>query len=164
MFALLKLVPIKDWLYGGAIIAILLSGIGFIHHERAVGAAAVQAADQRAHDARIAHNTEVETRAKTLADAQVAAYKATLAAPPPADAPRLRCRAVESAARLPANVGSGPALDAGTNSGTAGAQDSGPVFDPGPDLTKLLRDADAHIRALQQYISDCQQEGVCRTQ
>src|ERR1700757_958108 len=39
---LLALIPGRDWLYIGAFLVLLVGGIGFVHHEREIGAARVE--------------------------------------------------------------------------------------------------------------------------
>ncbi len=46
---LLALLPGRDWLYIGAFTVLLVGGIGFVRHERAIGAARVEAVRQAEH-------------------------------------------------------------------------------------------------------------------
>lgn len=51
---LLALLPGRDWLYIGAFMVLLVGGIGFVHHERDVGAARVEKVRQAENTQRIA--------------------------------------------------------------------------------------------------------------
>jgi len=113
--------------------------------------------------AQVIHNTEVETRAQTLAATQIATLKAQLAAPVAIDAPSLIVREP--------SVCSGPVgKDAGSGSATNAAAPQPAVVprsseasegvDLGPEIDKRFADDDALISALQQRIED--ERGVCR--
>jgi hypothetical protein len=164
MLALLKLIPLKDWVYCGLIAALLAGFTWYTFHERAVGQAHIKAADRRVQQAALIHNQEVETRAKTLTDAAVAAYKATVAAPAAADAPHLLCVA-PGPDHVPAHAGDRPRAHAAVDvSDTRPADHESSVehaVDIGPVLDKLHEDADAEVKALQAYVSACQAAGIC---
>lgn len=165
MLALLKLIPLKDWLYGGVIVALLIGFGVFVHHERNVGATSVITADAAAVAKQVAHNTEIETHAQQTVTQISETYAKAVAAPPAADAPHLWVRN-NSLSTCPA----------GTNAGTPGSTDGGPVvsaavpsagesapdaFDFGPPLDKSFETADAQIIGLQDYIKACQTAGIC---
>jgi hypothetical protein len=140
MGALLALIPVKDWVYGG-IIAALLVGFGwYTVHERHEGAEKILAADKKladtvaAKDKIIADNAQLE-----LVD--VGNHeKLALAAPPIPDA-GLVCQS-SSSPTVAANSGDSnkPANQSGTVS--AGS------FDPSGAILTLLRDSDVQVNAL----------------
>lgn len=71
--ALLSLIPFKDWVYGGIIVALLIGFGVFVHHERTVGAAHEVAALQKSSQELIAKETaHVALVAKTYAAAAAA--------------------------------------------------------------------------------------------
>jgi hypothetical protein len=165
MLALLKLVPLKDWIYLGAILVLLTAFGWYTLHERQIGARNIEAADQRVVNAALIHNQEVETRAKTLTDAAVAQYKATLAAPPADDAPHLLCDTTPDRGPVPQDASA-----RGRDHGSAAVPVSRApdhessvehAIDLGPALDKLHQDADAQVTALQTYIRACQAAGIC---
>lgn len=166
MLALLQLMPLKDWIYCGLLAGVLGAFGWYTYHERQVGEATIEAADQRAAAAQLVHNQEIETRAKTLTDAAVAAYKATVAAPPAGDAPHLVCVSpAPDRGPVPAHAGaSGGAHGAAAVSGDRPPDHESSVeraVDIGPALDKLHQDADAQVTALQAYIRACQAARIC---
>lgn len=70
---LLKLIPLRDWLYLGLFLSLIAGSVVFVHHERQIGASheAVQvraASDKAEHDAQVKidnlnklHTSDVET-------------------------------------------------------------------------------------------------------
>lgn len=114
MTELLALVPLKDWLYLMAIAAIVGCGLGFVHHERTVGATAVEAMRRVEHAqaaqvaaSAISANT-IETARREAAQTEVSheadrfnAVAAVAAHDAAAADQRLRDR-LASAARRPA--------------------------------------------------------------
>lgn len=166
MLALINLIPLKDWLYTGIIVAMLIVLGVFTSHERNVGREQIEAADAKVAQAQSIHNTEVEARAKAITQADAIVYHHVLAAPPAVDAPHVWLHDDSSCASpVPANVSAGPAIDAKADVPTTGASgDESTVEharDIGPSLDKLLQDADSEVTALQEYILACQDEGVC---
>jgi hypothetical protein len=167
MIALLKLIPLKDWLYAALITALVITFSVYSHHERVIGEQKVERADAKAVNAQIIHNTEVEARAKTLADTAAAIYKFESSLPPAVDAPHLWVRSDASCdSPVPADVGTRSGADGSSDVSAARtpADDSTVehAVDIGPSLDKLLQDADAEVRALQEYVRSCQDEGVCK--
>ena len=155
--------PLKTWLYAGAL-AVLLGAFGwYTVHERSVQHEKDIAADKRVVDAQTIHNTEVETRAKVLTEQAVAKLKASLAAPPAADAPHLVCRTPARAGAVRADGGARPAADAAPviSAEVASIGNPDPV-DFGPEIDKLFSDADATIVALQAYIQTCIDQKLCK--
>lgn len=143
------------------IAAVILLGIAFAwyrHSLIAQGEQNIKDADAKLVAAQVIHNTEVESRAKTLAETQLAALKTTLAAPPATDAPHLQCvlnRPSSSPVRK----------DAGASAGTNATMEQPAVVsqssdDPGPDIDQRFAQDDALILALQQRIQN--EVGVCR--
>ena len=159
---LLKRVPLKDWLYGGAIIALLLAFGWYTAHERGIGADQVKAADARASAAQIIHNREVEDRAKKIADAAVAQYIATLTRPPAADAPHvLVCKRPVATGTVPADAGHSADSHGAADVPVSGSSDPQPV-DIGPPIDKKFEDADALVKALQSYVQACVDAKICK--
>lgn len=166
MLALLKLIPLKDWLYGALIVSLIIAFSAYTHHERVVGEQKIEAADAKAARAQDIHNIEVEARAKTLADTAAAIYKRELAAPPAPDAPHLWVRDDSScASSVPSDANNRPGADASPDVSAARTPaDESTVehaTDIGPSLDKLLGDADAEVTALQEYVKACQEAGLC---
>lgn len=160
MLATLKayLAPYRLWIEL-AVVAILTAAFLWYRHSLIQeGVKQQQDADAKVVAATIIHNAEVESRAKTLAEVQLAAYKATVSAPPSPDAPRLKC--------VPDRPRTRPVpQDARPRSGDHAAVPppavvQGPGEDLGSELDTKLRDADALILALQQRIQA--EIGVCR--
>lgn len=94
---MLSLIPIKDWIYLGAILA-LLAGFGvFVHHERTVGAAheiaALQQSSQKlqaAADAKVAQLTAQHTADITANKVVYETQLTALSSQRASDAQRLR--------------------------------------------------------------------------
>lgn len=157
MFALLKLIPLKDWAYAG-IIAALLVGFGvFVHHERSIGEQKIETADAVLAAKQIELNTEKETHAQDVINTATNVYKNTLAAAPAADAPHVFvCDRATGGSAVRPDASAGSSADAGTHVPEESS------VDIGPGLDTVGRDADAQVIALQTYIRACQAAGACK--
>lgn len=146
--ALLKALPLKDYLYLGAIVVILLGVWGYTHHERAVGAAVVVAQDKKLADAALKHNQDVTDLATARTTKTGDTYVATIAQPI-ADSPHV------SVCKRAAPTGSSAVPETAGNTGlpvaAANSAEANPV-DIGPPLDRTGRDADALIVALQDEV------------
>ena len=144
MFAVLKkLIPIRDWLYAGAFIA-LLAGFGwFVHHERQVGEQKIEAADARAAAAQLALNKAKEAAAQTASTTIGATYEKVVRIPVVGDLG-------VSCVRNNAPAGSDVSKTADNRSGNPQAPIGGNAapFDPTGAALTVGRDADAQINAL----------------
>lgn len=164
MFATLlaKLVPIKDYIYCGIIVALLVGFGLFVHHERVIGADTVKAADAKVVATQVTHNQKVEANAQVTVAQIATTYADVVSAPPAADAPHLWLRDTPSC--------SAPAANASTPSSTDGSADVPAVvsgtgesaYDFGPPLDRSFEDADAQVTGLQGYIKACQTAGICK--
>ena len=90
ILALLKLVPLKDWLYCGAIAALLIGFGVFVHHERSVGAA------NELHSVQTASARVQAAADKKIADL-TAQHAATVAAIQETQSVQLKAAAADSA-------------------------------------------------------------------
>lgn len=148
MGALLALVPVKDWIYGGLIVA-LLAGFGiYTVHERHEGAAKIEAADARTAAVAVTKDKAIEAAAQTASNNIGETYEKAVAIPAIADL-GISCvrNFAPASGQLPktADSGSGAAQ-------AAPVVGSSPAFDPsGPTLT-VGRDDDALIAALQHQV------------
>lgn len=164
----LKTLPIKDYIYVGLIVSLTVGFGLFVRHERAIGAAAVQAADARAAQLQSVHAGEVEARATQLNTAALATFNAVVASAPAADAPAVLVCQPAPAARDPVPGDASPR--GGANASPAVSADLAPVdestvehpVDIGPATDKLFEDTDAEITALQAYVKACQTAGICQ--
>lgn len=135
----------------------------FVYHERQVGRAQIEAADAKVVAAQTVHNQEVEDRARGRIE----------------EARELFARSVQSPVVAPVSVRLcpvAPAIDTSTVSHNAAPSAGGnatsgipdfvgpvhPAVDVGPFTDKLLERADAQITLLQDYIRECQKEGICQ--
>ena len=151
MPALLALVPLKDWIYGGIIVA-LLAGFGwYTVHERHIGEAKIEASDKKVADAQIVHNKEVEDVVATKLSAAIKDYAALSPIPVPRSVPVLVCSTSGGS-----DVPSGESAVAGSNGAGAGvpigAGQSDAGFDPAPAVSVTGTDADKEIVHLQKKI------------
>lgn len=151
MGALLALVPLKDWIYCGIIVA-LLAGFGvYTHHERVVGAdealAPVAVLAQKAQLQIAVGTVKAADTEKENGDQFNAASSA-----PVADVPHIVCRQaagssdVSKASTGIAAAAYKPAVDSG----------SGPAFDPSGAILKRAAEADAQVTYLQQRVIELQ--------
>lgn len=142
----LSLIPFKDWLYGGIIMALLIGFGVFVHHERNVGAAKIEAADAKVAAAAVQHNHDVQTIADnltvTIGNTYAKAITAPLATPPP----RVVCYKPPVSGGVPQGPGNPGSPDAAPGNGSQDPRDIG------APLTTVGRDADAQIKALQQMV------------
>lgn len=167
MLALLKLVPLKDWIYTGLIVALIAGFALFVHHERVIGEDTIKVADAKVVAARIAHNTKVEANAQATVTQIAQTYADVSSAPPAADAPHLWVQhSAPSSCTPSANAGTPGRTDGGSvlsaEVSNAGEEPDPSAFDVGPQLDKSFEDADAQVTGLQDYIKACQTEGLCK--
>ena len=161
----------SGWLYA---VAFAVAGGWFVWytgHERAVEHAKDLQKDAALAYAQVAHNEEVEARAKQLTDAAASTYRTELAAPPAADAPHVWVRecAAPAANSVPADAGSRrhtAAAPDGPAAVASGPSDDAVVFadsgrDIGAAVDKMFADDDAEITALQAYVKACVAAGIC---
>ena len=155
MGALLALVPLKDWVYCGAIVA-LLTGFGlYTHHERTIGAN-----EALAPVAVIAHKAEIKVAVGTAVAQSTekdngSEYLQAVANPPPASVGIVCHRDAGSSdvpqagAVQPATVGE-PAIDSsgGRESRAAG------YYDPSGEVIERAIKADAQITYLQGRVKE----------
>jgi hypothetical protein len=138
----------------------------YTFHERNVQKAKDIAADVALTQAQIINNQKVEALAQSKADAAIAVFKAELAAAPAPDAPHLLCtRSRPAPGPVPANGGAGSSADAKTHVPETGPGTNEPAIvtiDLGPQLDKLLEDADAEITVDQAYIQACIDAKICK--
>jgi hypothetical protein len=151
MSALLALLPAKDWIYGGVIVALLIGFGAYTVHERRVGAAKVVAADTKLADEQKAHVADVQaTAAKTSAavEAQYESDVDTLSTP----APRVVCIAPGRRAVPQAAGGSGSAIQGAQSGVPASGSGGDDSIDIGPPLTLAGHRSDSQVKALQQDV------------
>lgn len=150
MPAFLSLIPLKDWLYGGAIIALLIGFLCFIRHERAIGEAKVIASDQKAVAAQVERDQAVQAVASVATSLAEKTYEKTIAAPVThAPVPSRLCNNALSHGALPgAPAGNG----SGDNPAVSGVPDAGTLAELqrfADNAVTIARDADAQVIALQ---------------
>jgi hypothetical protein len=144
-------------------LALIVGFLWFVHHERDVGYQQRVAYEAKIDALQEKLNEQKDTDAQAIVNASTAVYANMARQPaPPAHVVRLCDPAV-------------PAVAAGSNGGTAGADHdltdvhvtverigSSTGFDI-TDLTRhYLQQADGQIVALQAYIAACQTEGFCK--
>lgn len=142
MLALLKLIPLKDWLYIGCIAVLLAGFASYTVHERHVGEAVVEKKDVALRAAAAALNKASENLADLNEINIGKVYEKYITAPPIADAPGLVCVNTAPAAEQPQT--------ADNRSGTADPKAELPNggFNPSGELLTLLRSDDAQINGL----------------
>lgn len=145
ILALLKLIPLKDWLWALLVVVISVGFVTYTVHERHVGAAKIEAADSRAAAAQVAHNKIVEDTALETINVTAKKYEATIASPP-VDSPHVFVRLASHPGSVPEATGSACSAPA------AAAVSAADTTDIGPGLDTAGRDADAEITALQAII------------
>jgi hypothetical protein len=151
MPALFALVPLKDWIYGGIIVALLAAFGVYTVHERHIGEARIEASDKKVADAQIVHNKEVEDVVASKLSAAIKDYDALSPIPVPRSVPVLVCSTSGGS-----DVPSGESAVAGSNGAGAGvpvgAGQSDAGFDPAPAVSATGTDADKEIAHLQKKI------------
>lgn len=143
-------IPLKDYVYLGAIIVLLIAFGLFVHHERVIGEQKVEAADAKAVAAQVQRDETIQAAAAVATAINEGAYDHAITTPVAAVAP-IQCLRL-SAQRL----GTVPAAAPGDQSGNTGALNGSantPSAQTLPDLATILvqigHDADAQILALQ---------------
>lgn len=142
MIALLKFIPLKDWLYVGCIAVLLAGFASYTVHERHVGEAKIEKKDAALRAAATALNTASENLADIKEIRIETQYKYIVDSAPVANT-GLVCHNTAPAAEQPHAVAS----EGSANTATTDVLPSG-SFDPSGPLLTLLRDADAQVNAL----------------
>lgn len=83
MFALLKLIPLREWAYIGCIVALLLGAWWFVAHERGIGKAECEAAVAKAQAQADAKAEALQKRLDELAAEDAGLRAAATAVPAP---------------------------------------------------------------------------------
>lgn len=151
------MLPIKEWLYIGAIIAILSAFSWYTYHERSVQHQKDIAADARVVAAQQIHDKEVIDKASTLAKDKIDELQNQINSKPASDAPSLRVCIPKSPSppRVP-TVPSGQKSDA-----VPGESTVVPEQDLGHELDKRFADDDARLKAAQIVLQACIDSGRC---
>lgn len=145
--SLLKALPLKDYLYLGAIAVIVTGFAVYTSHERGIGAAKVVAQDAKLAAAQEQHIKDVNALAAARTTKTGDTYVATIAAPAPAG-PRILCK-------RPTAASPGVLPEAAGNTGLSVSVANGAETDKldiGPPLRTTGRNADALIIALQDEV------------
>lgn len=153
---ILSLIPIKDWIYGGIIAALLIGGgIAWRKHdvhERAIGQQQIEAADAKLRAEVKKHNDDLQTAAADKSAAVEKQYESDIANPPATPAPSVVCVRPSSPHRNAVSAATSGSSGAGKGAqpGVSGtANRSADQIDIGAPLTVIGKDADAQIKALQ---------------
>lgn len=154
MFAFLKLIPVKDWLYVGAVVFLLTWGGCELHrHDVKVAAkaqAVIIAADTRVADAATKQIAAGTATAQTTEIANAQKYNGT--ATQPVSGVGIVCyHPGATAGRAVPKAGGVPAPGVGDGSPDGGV---GPAYDPSGALLARARKADAQITYLQGRIHE----------
>jgi hypothetical protein len=150
--ALLRRIPVRDYLYLAAIVAL---GV-YTLHERHVGASKIEAADAKVAAAQVVHNGEVQNVIKAKVAAAVADYDALSPIPVARAVPVLMCHASGSGS-VPASGSPASGGDVAGASVPVGAESAGAGFDPAPAVSKTGTAADIEIDHLQKKVKLLQQ-------
>lgn len=157
MLALLKLIPLKDWLWALLLVIVSVAFVSYTVHERHIGQAQIEASDAKAVAVQAAHNKLLENVAVESINVTAQKYHAAGAAPIP-DSPHVLVRSV---ARNPGSVPQTSCSATGTNGAPGVSEDSAgdpsTSIDIGPGLDRVGRDADAEVTALQDIIKAYQE-------
>lgn len=154
MLALLKLIPFKDWVYGG-LIAALLVGFGvYTHHERVIGATKEAAAVTKIAVKAEAKVTAANVAAQTTETTNAKTYDQTVAAPPVLDLGVVCQRTYPGSNHLPQAV-----TVATSGIGEQSVEHpSGPAFDPSGAILERARQADAQVTYLQGRVHELEKQ------
>jgi hypothetical protein len=162
---LLSLIPIKDWIYGAIILALLISGGVYLHNRdmryEQKGRQQIETADAKLAATVQKHNTDLQNAAADKDAAVEKAYAEGLSNAPIQPAPRVVCvrpfkagsNGVSSTASGAGNQGKGP--QSGVSAADSG---EGSTLDIGPPITVRGKDADVQIKALQEDVQTLLQE------
>lgn len=151
--ALLKLIPVKDWVYG-ALIAVLLAAFGwYTYHERQIGRQTIELADKKLADAQAAKNKETEDGISKGIQTALDKWKQDHPIPPPAPIPHLVCHNSPSGAVVPQGRGS---ANTGNGIGTAvpiSPESTDAGFDPAQAVSSTGTEADTEIIRLKAKVT-----------
>ena len=146
MSALLALIPIKDWLYGGAIALLIIFGLHYHHKVLAEGIAAQKAADDKASAALIQQTAkqtaELQAKATMAEQAYDKEHQAILDQP---SLPAVRLcgnphprSTIVSATGATQQGNAVPGASSGAVQQVPSGNSSGGAGDAGPDIGNLL--------------------------
>lgn len=154
MLELLRLIPLKDYIYGAVIIAILSIFGWYTHHEREIGRQQIEAKDKVLVEAQKTKNKEIEDGISKGIKAALEKWNEAHPVPPPAPAPRIVCHAATTVASVRPKRGSSsdPVNGAGTGiSVSPESIDEG--FDPAPAVSSTGTAADTEIVRLKAKVT-----------
>lgn len=153
MLPLLKLIPLKDWVYGGIVVALLVCFGVYTHHERVIGEQKIETQDKALADAQKAKNKEIENGIANGIQTAVDKWKQAHPIPAPAPVPHLLCHAASGSGSVP--KGGSPASSsngAGTTVPVSPEQvDEG--FDPAIAVSATGTAADTEIVRLKAKVT-----------
>lgn len=155
----LALIPVKDWIYCG-IIVVLMIGFGvFVHHERTVGAAKVIASDQKAVAAQVQRDVAVQTVAALATSTAQGDYDHAITTPiAAAPVPVGLCRPARGSSSVSNAAGKD---NGGISSAVSGTEDAGSTSELqrfADAAVTIAHDADAQVIALQEIIAALRSE------
>lgn len=133
----------------------------FVHQQRDIGRKEILDADAKLAASTLQHNADVQAVAAANQAVSAAAYRALVAGPV---SNPISVRVCKPAAPAGNTGGADGGAGSSTHDATglpSGVGQEAPGEDIGPFTDKLLDDATNQVKALQQYIRDCQTEGVC---
>jgi hypothetical protein len=149
MSILSVLSPIRDYIYAGALV-VLLIGFGlFVHHERAIGEAKVISADQKAAAIAEQRDTALTAAAALANNISEGKYEKIIQSPPVrVAAPVGLCHSAPDAS-MPSTAGSDQGGSNAADNGNEDASIVSTLSDFATNAVKIAVDADAQIAALQ---------------
>ena len=151
--------PIRDYLYLGAILVILIGFGVFTHHERTVGAAAVVASDQKAVQAQRERDTALQTTTALATSVANGEYTREIEIPiSDAPVPVGLCHAARGDRTVP---GAAAKDSSGISQAISGTEDASAIEQLqqfADAAVTIARDADAQVSALQADIQTLRTE------
>jgi hypothetical protein len=146
----MPILPIKDYLYLGAILVLLIGFWAYTHHERALGAAAVVASDQKAVQAQRERDTALQSRAALATSIQNGDFDRVIQVPiTDAPVPNRLCSPARGSGSVPNAASSDSGGKTSPVSGTEDASATAALQQFADAAVQIARDADAQVTALQ---------------
>lgn len=153
MFALLKLIPLKDWIYSGIIATLLILFGVYTIHERHVGQQTIETKDKALADAQIVKNKETEDDISKGIQTAIDKWKQDHPISAPASVPNIVCHNAPASSTVskggsstnPSN-GAGAAVPISSEQADAG-------FNPAQQVSYTGTQADTEIVRLKAKVT-----------
>jgi hypothetical protein len=150
--------PIRDYIYAGAIVLLLIGFVVFVHHERAVGEAKQIALQQKSDAIATQRDTALVTAAALANNISEGVYEKVIAAPAVRQPAPIRLCSSPAIASVPSTASADQSGNDSADSGRASESVEQKLSDYATAVVKIADDSDAQVTALQAELATIRAE------